>query len=362
MNTSFARCLSIKRTIGASAFALLVSCCLSSAADTPSVTGVQGVKDYLLGMEAKMDAATDDFAKKSAEYQKIIESYHGDYAAALKGDRENILKLVKGMRDDYMAADSFGYERVEGIVAGVEKLADFDVYLDSGVPKDQASKDTPAAPTTFTLKDGKVISGEGCTFTYLIEPTLWGKNKKHVVPVTVGGDGSQAAKDSLPEADFIAAAGADMDKKMDELVAASKAWNPTQEDCFNAVVTMTPTLSGYFDDWKASRYDKDRSGLFSAVSRVSDMQGIMESVSLTYSAVDPSVAAKDPALSKTIKQGFMDIMAFVEKVGTREKKKGGELTVAEIEELHNQAQSKSDKLVPQVEQAAALVGVKVSAN
>lgn len=347
---------------GLSAAAFLLCLNVSRGSETPSTSSVDGVKDYLLKMEAKMDAATKDFVKQSAEYQKVIESYKGDYAAALKGDREHILKLVKAMRDDYQAADSFGYERVEGIVAGVDSLADFDVYLDSGVPKDKETKDTPAAATTFTLKNGTVIAGEGCTFTYLIEPTLWGKNKKHIVPVEVGGDGSQAAKDSLPEAEFIAAAGADMDKKMDELVAASKAWKPTQDDCFNAVVKMTPTLSGYFDDWKASRYDKDKSGLFTSVSRVSDMQGIMESVSLTYSGVDSGVAAKDPALSKTIKLGFVDIMTFVERVGEREKKQEGNLTVAEIDELQNQAKDKADKLVPQVEQAAAVVGVKVSAN
>ena len=344
-----------------SAFGLMMAGGCLHAADLPTASNVQGVKDYLLGMLSKMDAATDDFAKKSAEYQALIdEKYKGDYAAALKGDRDKILSLVKAMRDDYQAADSFGYERVEGIVAGVDKLSDFDVYLDSGVPKDKASKDTPAAPTTFKLKNGTVIEGEGCTFTYLVEPTLWGKNKKHIVPVEVGGDGTHAAKDSLPEADFIAAAGADMDAKMDELVKASKGWEPTAEDCFHAVVTMTPTLSGYFDDWKDSRYNKEKSGLFTSVSRVSDMQGIMESVSLTYDAVDSSVKPKDAALSKTIKGGFADIMAFIEKVGAREKK--GTVTVAEIEELHDQAQAKADKLVPQVEQAAALVGVKVSTN
>lgn len=341
---------------------LIVSAVSAGAAETPTATNVQGVKDYLLGVESKMEAAADDFAKKSAEYQAVIEKYKGDYAAALKGDREHILDLVKSMRDDYMATDSYGYERVEGIVAGVDKLADFDVYLDSGVPKDKETKDLPAAPTTFKLKNGDVIAGEGCTFTYLVEPTLWGKNKKHIVPVEVGGDGSKAAKNSLPEANFIVAVGADMDAKVKELVKSSKEWEPNAADCFAATVKMTPTLSGYFDDWKASRYDKDSSGLFTAVSRVSDMQGIMESVSLTYDAVDSSVAAKDPALSKTIKLGYANIMKFIEMVGAREKKKSGKLTVAEIEELHDQAQSKADKLVPQVEQAAALVGVKVSAN
>lgn len=347
---------------GISVLGLLAGMAPLAADDLPTARNVQGVKDYLLGVETKMAAAADDFARKSAEYQAVIEKYHGDYAAALKGDREHILSLVKSMRDDYMATDSYGYERVEGIVAGVDKLADFDVYLDSGVPKEKETKDLPAAPTSFKLKNGETIAGEGCIFTYLVEPTLWGKNKKHRVPVAVGGDGSQAAKDSLPEANFIAAAGADMHAKVDELVAASKAWEPNSQDCFNAVVKMTPTLSGYFDDWKASRYDKDSSGLFTAVSRVSDMQGIMESVSLTYDAVDSSVAAKDAALSKTIRLGFADIMSFIERVGTREKKQAGQLTVAEIEELHDQAQGKADKLVPQIEQAAAVTGVKIDTN
>jgi len=323
---------------------------------------VEKVKSYLLTTEVGIEAASKDFVKKSAEYQKIIEAHKGDYAAALKADRSKILSLVEDMRKDYMKADSFGYERIEGIIAGVDSLADFDVYLDSGVPKAKATKDLAAAPTTFTTKSGKVIKGEGCIFTFLIEPTLWGKNKDHIVAVEVGGDGSQAAKDSLPEAEFIAAAGLDMDKKIDEMIAASKAWKPTEADCFGAVIKMTPTLSGYFDDWKDSRYEKESSGLFSAVSRVSDMQGIMESVAITYDAVDPAVAKKDPALSKTIKGGFTDIDSFVKHVGEREKKEKGNLTVAEIEELHNQAQAKADKLVPQVEQAAAVVGVKVSAN
>ena len=52
------------------------------------------------------------------------------------------------------------------------------------------------------------------------------------------------------------------------------------------MVVMTPTLSDYFEDWKESRYSKEKSGRFQAVSRVSDMRGIMGSCQVMYEAVE----------------------------------------------------------------------------
>ena len=121
---------------------------------------------------------------------------------------------------------------------------------------------------------------------------------------------------------------------------------------------MTPTLSGYFDDWRESRYAPETSGKFTAVSRVSDMRGIMASVAVLYSAVRGEVAGKDPALSKAIQRGFDDILGFINRVDAREAKAGGKVTIAEIDELAEQAKQRADKLVPQVEEAAAILDVK----
>jgi hypothetical protein len=54
------------------------------------------------------------------------------------------------------------------------------------------------------------------------------------------------------------------------------------------------------------------------------------------------------------------VLSFVDRVDEREKKAKGQITVAEIDELSNQAKQKADKLVPQVEQAAAILSVKLS--
>jgi hypothetical protein len=123
------------------------------------------------------------------------------------------------------------------------------------------------------------------------------------------------------------------------------------------MIVMTPTLSDYFEDWKESRYAADKSGRFQAVSRVSDMRGIMGSCEVMYEAVNPSVAKNDKALAKSVTMGFRDIMAFLDLIESREA--AGQIKGAEIDELATQAKEKTDKLVPQIEQSAAVTGVKV---
>ena len=267
-------------------------------------------------------------------------------------------RLVSALREEYKAMDSFGYETIEGIVAGVPALADFDVSLDSGVPRDQAGGGTPVAPVVLQLANGAKLDHEGCLFTYLIEPMLWGSNKKLVVPADLNHDGKIDARESLPRADVLMAAANDVRAKISELHETAVAWQPSTSDYFSAIITMTPTLSGYFDDWKESRYAPETSGKFSAISRVSDMRGIMFSVAVLYGAVRDEVATKDPALASSIQRGFDRILEFIERVDAREKKAGAQMTASEIDELAEQAKQKADKLVPQVEQASAILDVK----
>ncbi|MDB6078058.1 MAG: hypothetical protein JWO82_1805, partial [Akkermansiaceae bacterium] len=160
----------------------------------------------------------------------------------------------------------------------------------------------------------------------------------------------------LPRPELIAAAAKDVDAKIGELKADAHAWNPTVPDLFGAMVLMTPTLSDYFEDWKESRFADEKSGKFQAVSRISDMRGIMSSCDVMYKAVMPAVAAKDKALAKSVNVGFNGILTFIDLLGKREK--SGQIKAAEIDELASQAKEKTDKLVPQIEQSAALVGVK----
>jgi hypothetical protein len=76
-----------------------------------------------------------------------------------------------------------------------------------------------------------------------------------------------------------------------------------------------------------------------------------------FEAVEGQVADKDKSLAKSVDLGFKGIMSFLDTIEKREKH--GEIKGAEIDELATQAKEKTDKLVPQIEQSAAVVGVKV---
>jgi len=319
---------------------------------------VAEVKTYLVGTVEKMKKASGEFVENSRAYSALAAANGGiDKAyAAKKGD---VQKLVARMQDNYKAMDSYGYETVEGIVAGVQKFAHYDVYLDAGTPKGEGSADE-TSPLRLKLSNGEVIDRAGSSFTYIIEPALWGGNKKWCVPVDLDGDGKIGPRESLPRPEVLVAVSLDTDQQIGALLNDARAWQPTAADCYQAMVAMTPTLSDYFEDWKESRYSKAASGRFFAVSRISDMQGIMKSCSVMYRAVEGTVKPKDKALAKAIDTGFHDIFAFLDDIEGREKRSATSFKPAVIDELATQAKSKTDKLVPQIKQAAALAGVKVA--
>jgi hypothetical protein len=316
------------------------------------VNSVEGVKSYLVGTVEKMQGAAHEFQKNAASYAKIIDAARGDYRKAFSAHPKEIAVLIHALQDNYKAMDSYGYETIEGIVAGVGSLEKYDIYLDAGVP--QAEGAESVSPLVLALRNGEKIDRQGSLFTYIIEPALWSGDTRWIVPVDLNGDGKIEAREALPKVEIVLAAGDDVDRQIDSLLYDAKAWTPSAEDCLGAMVKMTPTLSDYFEDWKESRYSDKQSGRFYAVSRVSDMRGIMASCSVMYQAVHADLEKKDPALAKSIKTGFDQILAFLDKVDAREKV-ARKVSLAEIDELASQAKSKTDKLVPQIEQAGVLV-------
>ena len=317
-----------------------------------AASNVGDVKSYLVNTVTKMDVASHEFVKNAKAYAAIVDSYEGDYAKAYAGKKGEIDALVKALQENYKAMDSYGYETVEGIVGGVEGFKHYDRDLDAGVPKADGAENV--AEVVLALRDGSKIDHQGCDFTYIIEPMLWGGDERWITPLDLNGDGKISARESLPKTGVLLAVADDVSRRIGSLLADAKAWHPTETDCLAAMITMTPTLSDYFEDWKESRYSGKQSGRFFAVSRVSDMRGIMGGCGIMYRAIDPSVDKKDPALAKSIRKGFDGITVFINKIDVREK--SGQVSLAEIDEMASQAKDHTDKLVPQIEQAQALVG------
>lgn len=347
------------RVIRAAVLSVLLACSATALAQVgegtkapavpTEVTGIAGVKVYLLANLTKMRTAATDLQASAKAYDALVGSDPSAGAAAHPAETAD---LIKKMRDAYERMDSFGYEYVEGIVAGVPSLAKFDNELDGGVPKKGASSPDDVAPIVLTA-GGVTIDHEGSLNNYLVEPTVYGTNPKFVSGMaTLPGFDKPV---NLPNPKLIVALGDYAVEGYARLEAASKAWEPSERDCFQILVSMTPTLAGYFDDWKESRKSGSaEGGRFVAVSRISDMRGIMSSTRLAWLAVQPKVSEKDAALSGAVAGGYRQIIEFIDSIEAREAK--GALGVEAIDALGSQAKEKADKLTVQATEAAALAG------
>ena len=320
-----------------------------------SSAGDSGVKDYLLAIIASARSGAADLRTDAGQYAALCRQY-GSATAAAAAQPAQVARLIHRCRNDYKRIDSYGYEYMEGIVAGVPSLIKYDVELDSGVPAKGAGVQDQVADIVITAPDG-TADHDGSLNNYLIEPTVYGTNPKFVAAANVDLPGLGAT--NLPKPGLLVA---EADYAVDgyrRLGVDAHAWQPNDRTLFQAMANMTPTLSGYFDDWKESKkYGGSAGGRFVAVSRVSDMRGIMASTRLNWVSEEPKVTAKDPALSAQITKGYNQVMHFIDTIDARNAKRP--LAIQTIDALGAQAKERADKLTVEVSQAGAELGLDVN--
>lgn len=323
------------------------------------VTGKEGVKVYLLTVAQSCKDAATSLKTDADAYAALIGKSGNDYKRAAAENPAEFARLITSLRDDYRRLDSFGYEYIEGIVAGVPSLAAYDVELDAGLPAAGAGPDDDIAPVKIVVAGSRTLDREGSLNNFLIEPTVFGTNDKYIggtVELKALGDKPVG----VPDAALIVALADYAVDGYARLLKSSQAWQPTDEDCFKALAAMTPTLADYFEDWKDSKINGSApGGRFVAVSRVSDMRGIMASTRLIWQGIEPTVKPNDAALTNQVSRGYDQILSFIDEVEAREAK--GNLTAEQIDAMGSQAKEKTDKVTAQVVEAAALVKIQVSA-
>jgi len=318
------------------------------------------IKSYLVTKVTAMDKASHDYLANAEAYDKIVQANGGDYNKAVLSNGDALLGLVAKMQGDYRIIHNNGYETIEGITAGTKRFVQFDNDLDAGVPKSEATTDTPASSLVLKTESGKtIIDRNGNLFHYVMEPALWGTKANFIVQLSPEAVAKARGAKVVPRAEVLTSSAKECARRMDQLLELSKSWQPTLDECVGALVWMTPTLNGYFEDWKDSRYNPNAAiGRYVAESRVIDMRGIMSSLQLTYNAIMPEVAKKDASLAKRLQSDYASIMSFLNHVDEREHK-GSKLTILEIEEMAYQAKSLTDQLVPKLKQVVALLNLKL---
>jgi hypothetical protein len=308
------------------------------------------------------DQLVDDTAtiREDAEaYFRLAEEAGFDYRRLLRESRSEVEAFVKSAQEGFRAANP-SYEEMEGVVAGVPELADYDVIIDAG---GDASDPENAVPFDVETPDGRTFEQPG-NFNYLIETAAFGTDPKFQakgVRPDLDGDGEVEFGESVPDAGFYVAAARDFERYARELDGAAQDWEPTPSDAFTALVVMTPTMSEYFEAWKNSRFiagERASENAFVAASRLEDIADILSGLVTVYGNVRPLVAEADAEQAGQIGTSLRRLHDYA--AGLRDREAAGrEYTAEEADLLGARAQEQAEAIAGQVTQAAAKLNIEI---
>ena len=329
------------------------------AATTASAADLGAIKQYLLDHTEQLGADAGAIREDAEAYYALAEKADFDYARLLADRRREVRDLVEQLQDGFAKANP-AYEQMEGVVAGVPQLADFDVIIDAG---GDASDPENAVPFSIKTPDGRTFKQPG-NFNYLIETSAFGTEPKFAakgVEPDLDGDGKVEFGEAMPDANFLVAAARDFETNAKELDAAARKWAPTQQDAFTALVVMTPTMSEYFEAWKNSRFiagDKAQEKAFVVASRLQDIADILGGLNLVYANVQPSIAKVDDAQASQTGTSLKKLQGFAEQL--RDEEAGGKrFTAQDADTLGSEAQDQAEAIAGQVSQAAGRLGIQL---
>ncbi len=334
----------------------------TAAQATPSAAAeadLGAIKAYLLEHTARLNTSVGQLQQDAQEYYDLAKASDFDYASMLEANRPEVADAVKAIQDGHIKANP-DYEEMEGVVAGVPELADYDVIIDAGADKSDPEN---AVPFSLETPNGRKFEQPG-NFFALVETSAFGTEPKFVakgVKADLDGDGKVTFPEALPDADFLLAATTDFAKYAKELDESAKKWEPSLEDAFTAVVVMTPTMSEYFGAWKNSRFiagnDAEEKG-FVATSRLADIRDILGGLVLVYDNIEPAIEKVDPAQAGQTKAELQELHDFAARLYDEEQG-GKQFTASDADTLGSEAQRKAEAIAGQVSQAAGKLNLQL---
>jgi hypothetical protein len=317
------------------------------------------IKEYAQAQSAVMKENTTTLTAIAGRYYQLAEEAEFDYEAMWEANQAEFSGMLPVAQEAWLAASS-AYELQEGIIAGVPSLAYYDTWIDAGPSGEEAPDE--ALEWTLELPDGTTIESPGNIFSYVTEPALYGTIREYVgLEVDLDGDGEIELGEVLPEANIFLGGLTALDGATDEMIEAVDAWEPTLEDAFTALVVMLPTMSEYFGQWKDSVFvsgEESTQPYFVAVSRLSDIIGIVNGLELTYGVLAPEVEAVNPDLHAQILAGFEDLVPYLNDIYAQEQE-GTVFTAEEADLYGTEAQSKAEALAALCAQAAVELGLEL---
>ena len=269
-----------------------------------SAAQLEGVKTYLTDHSADLVEQVDALQADADEYYALAKSVNFDYEKLLEEHGDEVEEILNDSKDVFVVANP-AYEEMEGIVAGVPRLAHYDVDIDAG---SDASTPEDAVSFSLTTPSGKQLKQPGNLF-FLTETSLYGTNPDLQAKGTepdVDGDGKVEFGEGLPDADIYKATLDEFAEQAKSLDEDAQEFEPTPSDALTSIVIMTPTMSEYFEAWKNSRFiagdDADELG-FVATSRLSDIADILGGILVTYKEHGADDRRREPAAGQADPEG-----------------------------------------------------------
>jgi hypothetical protein len=324
------------------------------AAPKTAGTDLGAIKTYLLDHTQRLQGDVATLRENAQAYHDLAEESDFDGKRMLADNREEFAKMLGDAKKTYTDANP-AYEEMEGVVAGVPSLADYDVIIDAGA---DGSDPENAVPFSIKTEDGKTYKQPGNLFL-LVESALYGTEPKWSSKGDVDGDGKVAFGEALPDPRFYLAALEEFDKQAKELDASAKKWTPTEQDALTALVVMTPTMSEYFEAWKNSRFiagDKASEKAFVSSSRLQDIADILGGLKLIYASVQPRIAEANNEQATQTGDSLGELEAFA--ADLRDQEAGGKkFTAEDADTLGGEAQDRAEAIAGQITQAAKQLNI-----
>jgi Imelysin len=335
----------------------------SGSAETTETTAARAdlgaIKAYLSEHTQGLVEETAALSEHGQAYYELAKGAGFDYGKLLESSREQVAAVLEEAKAAYARANP-AYEEMEGIVAGVSSLADYDVIIDAGSSGEDPEN---AVPFDLELPNGRTLKQPG-NFMFLTETALYGTNDDLLAEgakADLDGDGKVAFGEALPDAGIFLATTRDFDKYARALDSEAASFEPTESDAFSALVIMTPTMSEYFEAWKNSRFvsgSRASEQAFVATSRLSDIADILEGLVFTYEGVEPLVAEADPQQAKQTEQSLASLHDFAADLRDKEEA-GRRYSAEEADTLGSRAQEQAEAIAGQITQAAAKLNVEI---
>jgi hypothetical protein len=329
------------------------------AAATPAGQDLGAIKTYLLDHTKRLHADVVRLRENADAYHDLAQQSDFDASRLLADHRPEVAKLLGEAKKTYTDANP-AYEEMEGVVAGVPSLADYDVIIDAG---GDASDPENAVPFSIRTEDGRTFKQPGNLFL-LVEASLYGTEPKFAakgVQPDLDGDGKITFGEALPDPRFYAAALKEFETQSAELDAAAKKWSPNDEDALTALVVMTPTMSEYFEAWKNSRFiagNKATEKAFVSSSRLRDIADILGGLKLIYANVETRIAKANPEQAKQTGQSLKQLEDFAARLRDQEAR-GKKFTAEDADTLGSEAQDRAEAIAGQITQAAKRLGIEL---